>query len=265
MWRGVWRWLLAEPESDRDRAVLREAQRQTKWARRGTIVGGLSLGVTCAVWAVSHWRFPADRASDPITIVTVVDSGCGITWFTPEPRDEIDFGAVGDLSPEWADIPHAMPADLTKVQATIQGRSGAEVALTGIDIEVRKRRPPPAGTALSPRACGDAGSIRWMAVDLDDDPPQVSIDYSDAAADVSDVSAEQRRPIRFPYVVSVDDLETFEIDATTDGCDCEWVALLHWRSEGRAGTAVIDNDGEPFRTVSTANADTQCDGAGECT
>jgi hypothetical protein len=257
--------LLADPGSDKDRAVLREAQRQTKWARRGTIVGGLSLGATCAVWVVSNWRFPADRVSDPITIVTAVNSGCGITWFTARPPDEIDFGAVDDIEPDWSEVSGAMPADVTVVQATIQGRSGAEVALTGIDIEVRERRRPPSGTALRAMVCGDVGAIRWMTVDLDDDRPRASINYSEAAADLLDAPTEQRRPIQFPYVVSVDDLETFEITATTDGCDCEWVALLHWRSEGRAGTDVIDDNGKPFRTVSIANARTHCDGAGECT
>jgi hypothetical protein len=258
--------LFAESESDRhrDRAALREARRQTRWARRGTVIGAISLIVTCGIWAASRWPSVAERPPDPITIVTQLDADCGADWFTHRRPEDIDFGKINDIFPDWSQVPEAIPANPLITEATIQGRTRAQVSLTGMDIEIRKRRPPPVGTVLATNGCGDIGNVRTMNVDLDTDPPRVSTDYNDIAAEESEASAANRRPIEFPYNVAIDDLETFEISSTTTTCDCEWVALLHWRSEGHAGTTIVDDHGKPFRTIATAAASVTCDGTGAC-
>jgi hypothetical protein len=64
--------------------------------------------------------------------------------------------------------------------------------------------------------------------------------------------------VTFPYEVSDEESETFWIVASTDGCYCTWTAELLWTFGQTEGSTVIDNNGEPFQTTSTANA-TRCD------
>ncbi|MET8046876.1 hypothetical protein ABZU75_04685 [Streptosporangium sp. NPDC005286] len=49
--------------------------------------------------------------------------------------------------------------------------------------------------------------------------------------------------------VSDSDAEIFHIFGATRNCDCRWRILVDWSSRGRKGTATIDNNGRPFRTV----------------
>lgn len=103
----------------------------------------------------------------------LLDADCGVDWFTPRRPDEIDFGSIGTF-PDWSHVPGARPAEPLVAEATIQGRTRAEVSLTGIDIEVRERRAPPVGTVLVGVGCGDVGEVRTMNVDLDAEPPVVT-------------------------------------------------------------------------------------------
>ena len=48
--------------------------------------------------------------------------------------------------------------------------------------------------------------------------------------------------------------EVFFIFASAHRCDCTWVAELAWSAKGKSGVATIDDDGEPFRTVSGEGA-----------
>ncbi|MER6173729.1 hypothetical protein [Streptosporangium sp. NPDC001681] len=53
--------------------------------------------------------------------------------------------------------------------------------------------------------------------------------------------------------VSDSDTEIFHIFGATRDCDCRWRILVDWSSQGRKGTATIDDNGRPFRTVGIKN------------
>jgi hypothetical protein len=87
-------------------------------------------------------------------------------------------------------------------------------------------------------------------------PPTLSASIDELSED--SVPAHERRPITFPYEVSLSDAETFLVDATTDSCDCRWVIELSWAAEGHVGTVVIDDNGKSFHVTGTSNITVSC-------
>jgi hypothetical protein len=72
------------------------------------------------------------------------------------------------------------------------------------------------------------------------------------------VPERERRPIRFPYRVSISDAETFVVDGNTAQCHCFWEIELSWASQGQVGKVVIDDGGRPFEVTGTRNAARTC-------
>lgn len=54
------------------------------------------------------------------------------------------------------------------------------------------------------------------------------------------------------------DIEVFWIVASTDSCDCSWIAELDYHVREESGSIRIDRDGVPFRTTATDRADWYC-------
>jgi hypothetical protein len=210
-------------------------------------------------------QFPPPAGTGPVTVAVAQwqDSGCGAPdWIYLGDESEIDFRPGADPRDAWAGHPaveNALVASPTHVEATVQGRSETAVVLTGVEARVHRRRPVPAGTILSNTLCGYPGAFRSFQIDLDSRPPTIS-----SRGDRDQRTGRELEPIRFPYVVSSSDPETFLINAVAEECDCEWSVELSWQSAGRTGTVVIDDDGRPFRTVSPARSHTMCFPDGTC-
>jgi len=111
-------------------------------------------------------------------------------------------------------------------------------------VEIIRRAPPPKGVNVIPFGGGVVGS-RHFEVDLDAHPPTVT---------TLDAEFDPEKAVDFPYKVSRTDPEVFTIIAYTQKCDCSWRAHLRWTYHGEKGSTAIDNGGQPFRTVSSANA-----------
>lgn len=163
----------------------------------------------------------------------------------------------------WQDWPPAatgVSASPDNVGLIVQGRSNAEVVLTGLKVRVQERRPPLAGTSLH-AACGEPGAFRWLEVDLDHDPPRLlsGYNYELAEGETEFVPDWELQPLQFPYKVSVSEAESFLVKANTNGCDCTWDIALTWATQGRTGTSVINNNGVPFRTTSTRDIVGSCE------
>jgi hypothetical protein len=214
----------------------------------------------------------SDRDRAPLTVAAEqIFDHCLTRWFVPRVPDDIEFSDPADASAvEWPDYPAAeggFPAAPSDVFATVQGRDEASVTLTGIEVVVHERRRPPEGTLLDD-PCGDPGAFRWLAVDLDANPPVVTAEFDESVADpdhplADEIPPSRLQPIRFPYEISASDAETFLIRSETDTCDCDWSAMLSWQSQGRTGTIEIDDTGRPFRTVASAGAIATCDSRGD--
>jgi hypothetical protein len=141
------------------------------------------------------------------------------------------------------------------VYLTVQGKSEAQVTLTDLRVRVSERRPAVNGTLFN-TAGGDPGSYRWIAADLDTDPPTLQAETADFLVDT--VPERERRPIRFPYKVSISDAETFVVDSTTMDCHCFWEIELSWASQGQVGKLVIDDAGHPFEVTGTRSVTQAC-------
>jgi hypothetical protein len=146
------------------------------------------------------------------------------------------------------------------VEISVQGVNSAQVVITDMRPRVLARRAPIKGTVVS-RGCGDEGAFRLLSVDLDKNPPS-AVPESNGDQSPPTTAPWQTKPIRFPYRVSLSDAETFVIDVSSKKYDTDWVVDLSWSSSGKTGTLVVDNNGKPFRTSSTVNAQ-DCQVAGK--
>jgi hypothetical protein len=221
-----------------------------------------TLAVLAVVLAAIGARARGDDPPDePLTVSAEGIRSC-VGWYAPDPVEEIDANEIHD-GLEWIDGAGGAPASPSTVMFTVQGTTDADVVLTGIDIEIAERRQPPVG-ALLHDGCGDSGAFRWLEVDLEATGKPKIVSYisggADESLDLSDDPLDQarREPVQFPYHVAKSEAETFIIVAYAEECDCDWTASLRWQSQGDEGSTVIDNGGEPWRTVGLSQAWGSC-------
>ncbi|MFC6021936.1 hypothetical protein ACFP2T_37965 [Plantactinospora solaniradicis] len=201
----------------------------------------------------------------PLTVAVQPLGLCGSEWVVPVGPAEFDTPMPMniDMTKGWRDwTPAAGGANAAPhhVLIFVQGRSAAEVIITGLNVRVVKRSTPPPQATVLTADCADPGAFRSLEVDLDRTPPVVTPRYDAERAEsmVDEVPSQQLTPIKFPYEVSLSDAEPFLITAQTRSCDCGWVAEVTWASEGKTGTTVVDDGGVPFRSISTARATGRC-------
>ena len=138
-------------------------------------------------------------------------------------------------------------AALTNLQVTIQGRSSAQIILTGIDFVVVRRRTGTIQGGLVADGAAGPTDFRYIEVNLDSKPPKIIASYPNYLAGSSDPPWE-RTPVRFPYFVTDTSSEVFNIVAYTHN-DVTWYAELLWSVNGRNGESIINDDGKPFETA----------------
>jgi len=145
----------------------------------------------------------------------------------------------------WARASGGVDAASTVLTITLQGRTEDAIVLTDLRIRVKQRRKPLPGYLV--RVWGPGGGpvdARVMEFDLDEARPRIQM---------PDRRENPERPTwSFPLKVSSTDPEYFFVKVATSTCDCSWVAEIDYVLQGKAGTYVVDNNGEPFRTSGTS-------------
>ena len=63
------------------------------------------------------------------------------------------------------------------------------------------------------------------------------------------VKGDDRSAVLFPFRVTDDDVEVFDILASTLKSHIKWRLVLHYTSAGESGAMIIDDDGRPFETT----------------
>lgn len=161
-----------------------------------------------------------------------------------DPGTGIDGGLTDQQVIDWAKRVNAVPA-YHKIVLTLQGASANAVILQGIDVVVVKRGPrlKPDAVYQVESGCGAGLSPRYFSVDLDGSKPAL------IAQPGSDEAGNTIPAVTFPFTVSNADPEMFIVSALPKTCDCTWYLRLRWLSEGKSGTTVIDNGGQPFHTA----------------
>ncbi|MFJ9643211.1 hypothetical protein [Streptomyces sp. NPDC101206] len=130
-----------------------------------------------------------------------------------------------DLGDRVVDVPAAGHT----VRLVVTGSGPRSVVLTGLRAEVLGRSERYGELARHAAAIPP----RTFAVALDGNPPVV-------------------RPLGdsdFPYGLTADETEVFDLRADLGHGLAEWVLWLDWTTADRGGTTRIDLDGRPFRTA----------------
>jgi hypothetical protein len=212
--------------------------------------------------AVSTWPVPA--SSGRIGVVAVHASLLSPDHDCPEvmpgrvyprplqelagfgPAVESDSSTVLD---RWAAQHGGVSAAYQKITVTVQSLRSRAVLLTSLEIRLTRRAPPLAGTHLRQLIAGCGGQpVRAFAADLDRPLP-----YPQPLARMAG-EITKRRIASFPFRITDVDPEYIELYVYTLGCDCSWVAVLHWTADGAEGSTVLLDNGKPFRVTSTMRA-----------
>ncbi|MFE7929057.1 helix-turn-helix domain-containing protein [Streptomyces sp. NPDC057456] len=190
------------------------------------------------------------KASAPasgVPLAWTVDSqlwaqDCGHDYVIDKPPAQVPPPPAEQDAGPWATAQGAVHGRETNVEISVQGRSSTAVVLTALRVRVVGRASPVPGTAYAmDQGCGGSLSKRYFAVDLDKDRPVAhSVAGNDAGTPIPAVS--------LPYRVSSADPEVLLVTARTEACACDWYLELDWSSQGRTGTARVDDHGRPFRT-----------------
>ncbi|MFG2725370.1 helix-turn-helix domain-containing protein [Streptomyces canus] len=172
----------------------------------------------------------------------VWNAGCGHDYVIDKPPAQVPPPPTAQDAANWAGTLGAIHGRQTMVQISVQGRNSTAVVLEDLRVRVVSRGTPAKGNSYAmDQGCGGALTPRYFSVDLDKDRP---IAHSQSGNDGENVIPA----VRMPYRVSSEDPEVLLVTAETEGCDCSWYLELDWSSQGRTGTARIDDEGRPFRT-----------------
>ncbi|MCX4462231.1 hypothetical protein OOK58_58090 [Streptomyces sp. NBC_01728] len=126
------------------------------------------------------------------------------------------------------------------VEATVD----RAVILTKLEVRVESRAAPPFIDDISlppPAAPMARRELRTFQVNLSDPTPVLR--PNDGVSD-------------FPYTVSHLDPERFLLQVNAGGPgDVVWSVNVHWLCNGRTGVVIADNEGQPFRLVTSERRD----------
>ncbi|MGW1666779.1 helix-turn-helix domain-containing protein [Streptomyces microflavus] len=142
----------------------------------------------------------------------------------------------------WARSYAGVEGGNTLLQLTVQGTSREAVVLKGLYVRVLSRKAPlPWSAYLMGNGCGSGIAPQTFASDLDAGHPVIT--------PVPGTQGDRVVPaVPFPYKVSSEDVEVFNLDMKTTGYDVTWYLELKWSSGGREGMLRVDDGGKPFRT-----------------
>lgn len=195
----------------------------TERSRGGTATG---LGAPPAVTISSYnWEEPCGQ-------FYLLDRGPEGVAPPPAPQDRRG----------WARSYAGVEGGNMRLQLTVQGTSREAVVLKGLYVRVLSRKAPLHWSAyLMGNGCGSGIAPQTFASDLDAGHPVIT--------PVPGTQGDRVVPaVPFPYKVSSEDVEVFNLDMKTTGYDVTWYLELKWSSGGREGMLRVDDGGKPFRT-----------------
>ncbi|MFE3430183.1 helix-turn-helix domain-containing protein [Streptomyces sp. NPDC059171] len=194
-------------------------------ARGGGGDGGTGLGAPPTVSISSYnWEEP-----------------CGQHYLVNRGPDELDPPPAPQDRRGWAESYGAVEGGNTRLQLTVQGTSREAVVLKGMNVRVVSRKAPlPWSAYLMGNGCGSGITPQTFASHLDAGHPTLRA--------VPGTQGDIEVPaVDFPYKVSSEDVEVFNLEMTAVNYDVSWYLELEWSSGGEEGTLRIDDRGKPFR------------------
>ncbi|MGW4563231.1 hypothetical protein ACWEN3_12740 [Streptomyces sp. NPDC004561] len=121
------------------------------------------------------------------------------------------------------------------VDITSQTSSEEAVLLVGMRVlDVQRKVPPTTGIAVDDGGCGTAVGVRPFKTDLDKtDPPIIA-------------KAAAHPPVSFPYKISSNDPEVFQLTLENTTCFCAFAIEIDWVAAGKSGKTILNNGGSGF-------------------
>lgn len=215
------------------------------WAGGAVAVGFLGA-IGASAWSVLQDSLPSE---DPLTAYTEERNKECVAAILPEtalaslPADREAYTLDWVYEQGFGEYFKSQNLNLV-----LQGLSDDSVVVTGLEVVDFTAAPPPDDAIHLSRCEPVGGDIpsRYFAVDMTSSPPRVTAEGGDGAD----------APISFPYEVSGDELERFDLTLFNNArpCTCEWRLAVHWRSAGAEGRLIVDRGGQPFRTVILTDA-----------
>ncbi|MFJ8249975.1 helix-turn-helix domain-containing protein [Streptomyces sp. NPDC094466] len=166
---------------------------------------------------------------------------CGQHYLVNQGPDGLDPPPAPQDRRGWADSYGGVDAGNMLLQLTVQGTSREAVVLKGMNIRVVSRKAPlPWSAYLMGNGCGSGITPQTFASHLDAGHPTLR--------PVPGTQGDIEVPaVDFPYKVTSEDVEVFNLDMTAVNYDVSWYLELEWTSGGSEGTLRIDDRGKPFR------------------
>ncbi|MFD7675949.1 helix-turn-helix domain-containing protein [Streptomyces anulatus] len=170
------------------------------------------------------------------------DEPCGQHYLVNRGPDELDPPPAPQDRRRWAESYGGVDAGNMLLQLTVQGISREAVVLKGMHVRVLSRKAPlPWSAYLMGNGCGSGIASQTFAAHLDAGHPTLR----PVPGKQGDVVVPA---VDFPYKVTSEDVEVFNLDMKAVGYDVTWYLELEWNSGGNEGVLRIDDHGKPFRT-----------------
>ncbi|MEU2100144.1 helix-turn-helix transcriptional regulator [Streptomyces globisporus] len=166
---------------------------------------------------------------------------CGQHYLVNRGPEELDPPPAPRDRRGWAESYGGVEGGITRLQLTVQGTSREAVVLKGMNVRVVSRKAPlPWSAYLMGNGCGSGITPQTFASHLDAGNP-VLRPVPGTQGDI-EVPA-----VDFPYKVSSEDVEVFNLEMKAVSYDVSWYLELEWSSGGKEGVLRIDDRGKPFR------------------
>ncbi|MDJ1644784.1 helix-turn-helix domain-containing protein [Streptomyces pakalii] len=166
---------------------------------------------------------------------------CGQHYLVNRGPDELDPPPAPQDRRGWAESYGGVEGGITRLQLTVQGTSREAVVLKAMNVRVVSRKAPlPWSAYLMGNGCGSGITPQTFASNLDAGHPTLRA--------VPGTQGDIEVPaVDFPYKVSSEDVEVFNLEMKAVSYDVSWYLELEWSSGGEEGTLRIDDRGKPFR------------------
>lgn len=187
--------------------------------------GGTGLGAPPTVSITSYnWEEP-----------------CGQHYLVNQGPDKLDPPPAPQDRRGWAESYGGVEAGNALLQLTVQGTSREAVVLKRMNVRVLSRNAPLSWSAYKMgNGCGSGITPQTFAAHLDAGHPTLR--------PVPGTQGDVEVPaVDFPYKVTSEDVEVFNLDMEAVNYDVTWFLELEWSSGGNEGTLRIDDHGKPFR------------------
>ncbi|MGQ4449932.1 helix-turn-helix domain-containing protein [Streptomyces griseus] len=166
---------------------------------------------------------------------------CGQHYLVNQGPEKLDPPPAPQDRRGWAETYGGVEAGNALLQLTVQGTSREAVVLKRMNVRVLSRNAPLSWSAYKMgNGCGSGITPQTFAAHLDAGHPTLR--------PVPGTQGDVEVPaVDFPYKVTSEDVEVFNLDMEAVNYDVTWFLELEWSSGGNEGTLRIDDHGKPFR------------------